>query len=84
MENNIELIPVPSEDALKFVCNAVVLGSDIVLPAGCESTMMQLRGLGLTPHPVELDEFIKAGGSAKCLSLRLWQESDCRAEQAAA
>ena len=30
-----------------------------------------LVGLGLVSHPTPLDEFIKAGGSAKCLTLRL-------------
>ncbi len=30
-----------------------------------------LAGQGFTPHATPLDEFIKAGGSAKCLTLRL-------------
>ena len=39
--------------------------------AGCDRLASDLRAWGYTPVPVELDEFIKSGGSAKCLTLRL-------------
>jgi N-dimethylarginine dimethylaminohydrolase len=71
---HVELLRVPEADALQFVCNAVVLGKDIVVPAGCSATYAMLVDRGFTPYPVELSEFIKAGGAAKCLSLRLDQE----------
>jgi N-dimethylarginine dimethylaminohydrolase len=70
---SIELIPVPEAEALQFVCNAVVLGKDVVLPAGCPQTYKMLAERGFVSYPVELSEFIKAGGAAKCLSLRLEQ-----------
>jgi len=73
LENAIELIEVPSNEALRFVCNAVVLGKNVVLPAGCTKTYDLLKTRGFTSYPVELSEFIKAGGAAKCLSLRLDQ-----------
>jgi N-dimethylarginine dimethylaminohydrolase len=73
LEQSIELVAVPSHDAEKFVCNAVVLGQDVVVAAGCESTYKLLAARGFTAYPVELSEFIKAGGAAKCLSLRLEQ-----------
>ncbi len=73
LERSIELVPVPEQDAARFVCNAVVLGKDIVLPAGCADTYSLLARRGFVTHPVELSEFIKAGGAAKCLSLRLDQ-----------
>ena len=41
-------------------------------------TDSDLKELGLTPHSTELDEFIKAGGSAKCLTLRLDGEDAAR------
>jgi N-dimethylarginine dimethylaminohydrolase len=75
LERSIELIPVPEKDAARFVCNAVVLDKDIVLAAGCADTYALLAHHGFTAHPVELSEFIKAGGAAKCLSLRLEQVS---------
>jgi N-dimethylarginine dimethylaminohydrolase len=62
---------VPRCDALRFACNAVCLGKQVVLPDGCDETMTLLRAHGYEPHPVELDEFMKAGGSAKCLTLAL-------------
>jgi len=62
---------VPERDALRFACNAICLGKHVVLPDGCDETMALLRARGYEPHPVELDEFMKAGGSAKCLTLAL-------------
>jgi N-dimethylarginine dimethylaminohydrolase len=65
------LIPADEADAHRFGCNAVVLGKDVVLNAGCGRLEADLRAQGYHPHPLELDEFIKSGGSAKCLTLRL-------------
>jgi N-dimethylarginine dimethylaminohydrolase len=64
-------IVVPEADALRFACNAVCVGTHVVLPDGCEETVALLRAQGYEPHPLELDEFMKAGGSAKCLTLAL-------------
>jgi N-dimethylarginine dimethylaminohydrolase len=33
--------------------------------------MALLRDRGYEPHPVPLDEFMKSGGAAKCLTLAL-------------
>lgn len=71
LAQHIELIHVPFEDALRFVCNAVVLGTNIVLPAGCDATYKALAARGFASFPVDMTEFIKAGGAAKCLALRL-------------
>jgi len=61
----------PEPDALSFACNAVCAGRHVVLPSGCEATMTMLAERGYLPHPLPLDEFMKAGGSAKCLTLTL-------------
>jgi N-dimethylarginine dimethylaminohydrolase len=66
-----EPIPVAPEDALRFGCNAVVVGKNVVLQAGCEGLSRDLRRRGFTVHALDLSEFHKAGGSAKCLVLRL-------------
>lgn len=71
LKKRMELIEVPEVDATQFVCNAVVLGEDVILPAGCTTTYSMLQKRGYRTYPVELSEFIKAGGAAKCLSLRL-------------
>ncbi|HJT22785.1 MAG TPA: arginine deiminase-related protein [Nitrospira sp.] len=62
---------VPEQEALKFACNAVCVGKHVVVPAGCPETMGLLESRGYQPHPVPLDEFMKSGGSAKCLTLAL-------------
>jgi N-dimethylarginine dimethylaminohydrolase len=64
-------LAVSEPDALRFACNAVSIGDNVVLPAGCEETAALLKGRGYVPLPVPLDEFMKAGGSAKCLTLAL-------------
>ena len=65
------LIAVTQADAHRFGCNAVVVGKTVVINAGCERLAADLAGRGYAPVAVELDEFIKSGGSAKCLTLRL-------------
>ena len=64
-------LPVPEEDALKFSCNAVCVQSNVVLPTGCQATERMLHEKGYRTHAVPLDEFMKSGGSAKCLTLAL-------------
>lgn len=65
------LIEVVDEEARRFACNAIVVGKHVVLNTGCPQLEADLTSHGYTPHTTELDEFIKAGGSAKCLTLRL-------------
>jgi N-dimethylarginine dimethylaminohydrolase len=72
------LIEVNDEEAARFACNAVVVGSHVALNTGCPKLESQLEAAGYMPHPVPLDEFIKAGGSAKCLTLRLDGEDAAR------
>jgi N-dimethylarginine dimethylaminohydrolase len=65
------LIHAVEAEAHRFGCNAVVVGKTVVLNTGCERLVADLRDRGYTTVAVELDEFIKSGGSAKCLTLRL-------------
>jgi N-dimethylarginine dimethylaminohydrolase len=65
------LIPVQLDEAKRFACNAVVLGRTIVTGTGCGELHRQLRERGYLPRETPLGEFSKAGGSAKCLTLRL-------------
>jgi N-dimethylarginine dimethylaminohydrolase len=66
-----ELIDVDDDEARRFACNAVVVGRSVVTNTGCQQLHEQLRERGYEPHETPLDEFVKAGGSAKCLTLRL-------------
>jgi N-dimethylarginine dimethylaminohydrolase len=64
-------IAVQPDEAARFACNAVVVGRHVVLNTGCPQLEAELAERGYTTHSTELGEFIKAGGSAKCLTLRL-------------
>jgi N-dimethylarginine dimethylaminohydrolase len=65
------LIAAAEAEAQRFGCNAVVIGKTVVVNAGCDKLAADLRSWSYEPVAVELDEFIKSGGSAKCLTLRL-------------
>ena len=65
------LIEVSAEEAVSFSCNAVVVGRTVVLNDGAPKLARALQGRGYAVRPLRLTEFIKAGGSAKCLTLRL-------------
>ncbi len=72
LENHIpRLLAVEANEALRFAANAVVVGKTVVVNTGCEHLMAGLASWGYQTRAVELDEFLKSGGSAKCLTLRL-------------
>jgi N-dimethylarginine dimethylaminohydrolase len=64
-------LTVGEEDALHFACNAVNIGRLIVLNKVSRELRSRLEQLGFAVVESELTEFMKAGGSAKCLTLRL-------------
>lgn len=66
-----DLLEVPEEEALLFACNALVVPPDVMLNHGCPKTVELLRSRRFKPHALDFSEFIKAGGSAKCLALHL-------------
>jgi N-dimethylarginine dimethylaminohydrolase len=65
------LIAVDQDEAERFACNAVVIGRRVITNTGCDGLHAALAGAGYEPIATPLDEFTKAGGSAKCLTLRL-------------
>lgn len=78
-----ELIAVEEPEARRFACNAVVVGRTVITNAGCDRLHAELARRGFEPRETPLDEFVKAGGSAKCLTLRLdgeeaaaWKRAD--------
>jgi N-dimethylarginine dimethylaminohydrolase len=66
-----KLIEVEKDEAERFACNAVVIGRRVITNTGCEKLHAVLIARGYEPVATPLDEFVKAGGSAKCLTLRL-------------
>jgi N-dimethylarginine dimethylaminohydrolase len=71
-----DLVEVPEEEALRFACNDVVVDQNVILNVNCPKTEELLRSRGFTPHALDFSEFIKAGGSAKCLALWLSPRSE--------
>ena len=70
LQNHIpHLIPVPADEAERFACNAVVNAGRIVMNTGCPVVRAKLEDFGFDVFETPLDEFLKAGGSAKCLTL---------------
>jgi N-dimethylarginine dimethylaminohydrolase len=47
------------------------VGKDVIMNDGCPKIHGQLESLGFSVYEIPLTEFIKAGGSAKCLVLRV-------------
>ena len=66
-----DLVAVPENEALRFACNAVVIQKDVVLNTHCPETEKMLCLRGFIPHTTDFSEFIKAGGAAKCLVLKI-------------
>lgn len=64
-------IAVSEHDALDFACNAVNLGKVVILNRAGPDLRSRLEGAGFMVIEVALDEFMKSGGAAKCLTLRL-------------
>ncbi len=60
-----------ADDAHRFVCNAVEVDRQIFVNAASTALQDQLAALGFTTVTTPLTEFMKAGGSAKCLTLKL-------------
>ncbi len=65
------LVEVSAEEATSFSCNAVVVGRTVVLNKGAPKLAAALEAVGFGVRPLEFSEFIKSGGSAKCLTLRI-------------
>jgi N-dimethylarginine dimethylaminohydrolase len=64
-------ITVAEEDALQFACNAVNIDKKIIVNRASTGLKSALERAGFELIENELTEFMKAGGSAKCLTLRL-------------
>lgn len=72
------VVAVDDEEAERLACNVVVVG-DTVIGGGLTSRLCrEIEHLGLSPAPIELDEFRKGGGGAHCLTLELFAGPDPR------
>jgi len=64
-------IPVDEADAMTFCCNAVDLEGHVLTNKASEKLQNSLIKAGFKPIITPLSEFMKAGGGAKCLTLKL-------------
>jgi N-dimethylarginine dimethylaminohydrolase len=65
------LIEVGESDALVFACNAVEAGNAIVLHRATGALRDRLQHAGYRLFETDLSDFHRAGGSSKCLTLKL-------------
>ncbi|VDL69725.1 unnamed protein product [Nippostrongylus brasiliensis] len=71
MGNKMELLPVTEAEARCFACNSVVVGKNVIMNEGSDRIPTMLEQHGFKVHFISMSEYIKSGGSAKCLTLRL-------------
>jgi len=64
-------IAVTTEEAAAFACNAINLDEHIALNQPSERLTDELKAAGFEVTSLNLSEFLKSGGSSKCLVLRL-------------
>jgi len=69
-------IVVSAEDAAIFACNAVNVAEHVFMNDCSVALETELGRLGYRLHRTPLPEFLKSGGSAKCLTLRLSETGD--------
>jgi N-dimethylarginine dimethylaminohydrolase len=62
---------VEEADAVRFACNVVNIDRTLILNSIGTRLSMQLEELGFDVVQLELSEFMKAGGAAKCLVMKL-------------
>jgi N-dimethylarginine dimethylaminohydrolase len=69
------LVPEPlwleEDEALSFCANSVVVGTTVVMPRTPLRVGRQLEAWGFTVVECPVDEFLKAGGGCRCLTLAL-------------
>lgn len=64
-------IEVTAEEAAEFACNTVNVGDAVLMNRCSERLRGELESAGFRVTECGLSEFLKAGGSAKCLTLKL-------------
>lgn len=64
-------IAISEDDALRFACNVINVNGTLILNEISRELRDQLQSEGFRIIEVPLSEFIKAGGAAKCLVMKL-------------
>jgi ornithine--oxo-acid transaminase len=74
-------IVVSSDDAARFACNAINVDRTILVNEISRELIHQLEAANFQVVPIALDEFLKAGGAAKCLVMKLSPAGACKATE---
>lgn len=64
-------IAIDEPDAITFACNAVNINHTVIMNQASDGLKAQLTAAGFEVVETPLTEFLKAGGAAKCLTLRV-------------
>ena len=64
-------IAIAESDAVTFACNAVNIDRVVVMNQASDELKQRLETVGFQVIETPLTEFLKAGGAAKCLTLRV-------------
>lgn len=64
-------IAIAEADAVNFACNAVNVDSIVIMNKASDALKARLASVGFQVIETPLKEFLKAGGAAKCLTLRV-------------
>lgn len=72
----VQRIEIGIKDACQLAANAVCIGETLVMSGCSERLRAQLEGRGYAVTTVPLGSFLRSGGAAFCLTLRLDQHSD--------
>lgn len=73
-------LAVSEADAVRFACNAVNVGRRIVVTPISAELRGRLEATGFEVLETPLTEFMRAGGGARCLSLRLTEPAPARSQ----
>jgi N-dimethylarginine dimethylaminohydrolase len=79
-----ERIAISAEDACRLAANAVCVGNTLVMSECSERLRSELADRGYRVAATPLPSFLRSGGSAFCLTLRLDRRSEASAQERAA
>ncbi len=66
-----KIVEVNDEDADLFSCNCVEWNNNLILNVCSFDLQTKLKNIGYNVHLLDFSEFLRAGGAAKCLTLKL-------------
>ena len=69
----VDLITIDQDEGLELACNSMALGDDVIVSTHkAPKFHKELEKVGFTVIPLDLSEFAKSGGGAKCLTLEAY------------